>query len=169
MADKRAEFRDAMALLSLGTFATGGLLLLQSGADPSALGDTVKGVIDQFLGNELALEEGATTQDAFSAIKERVIELFVSGGWALSGGIAFLWSRIRILGLTILAAASGRGSITQVPVDWADTVGPIGHAGMLLLMISTVAATAGLLTIFSRGKRAPEPVQLLQTVGNRRV
>ncbi|MEO1659156.1 MAG: hypothetical protein AAFR65_15710 [Pseudomonadota bacterium] len=169
MADKRAEFRDAMALFSLGTFVTGGLLLVSTGADPSYLGETVERVMNNFLGSEFSLEEGADRQDLFTAIKDRVVQLFVSGGWALSSGLAFLWNRIRTLGLMILTAASGRGSIAQVPVDWADTVGPIGHAGMLLLMISTVSAALGLFTIFSRGRKAPQPIQILQSIGNRRV
>ena len=143
-------------------------MLVSTGADPSGLGDAAAGIIDRFLVDTFDFDPKATTGDKISRIKDTVVDLFVSGGWALSSGLAFLWSRVRILGLTILAAASGKGSISPVAIDWADTVGPIGHAGMLLLMISAVASTAGLLTIFGPSKRKPRPIDLLKAVSTRR-
>ncbi|MEO1042426.1 MAG: hypothetical protein AAFX52_09050 [Pseudomonadota bacterium] len=155
-----------MTLTSTVTFLLGGAMLWFTGNDPGSLVDAAYTV----LRDNLQLGQDATWNDIVQTARDNLVELLIAGGATLSSGLAVLWSRIRVIGLSIITLVTGHGSTRTVDISWADNAGTIGSAGMLLWMLSSIAAAAGLMTIFSRGRKAPEPLQLLKTLrGTRQV
>lgn len=166
MVEKRGDIKDIMALTSVVSFIVGGAMLWVTGEDPGSVMQSGFEFSKEFVAANFE-DSGITNADnLFDVIKSNLLELAMTGGAALSGTLTFLWRRIRIMGLSLVAAISGHGSSTPVPVDWAENVSTIAHAGLLLWMISAVTAAFGVLTIFRKGRSAPKPVEVLQTVNS---
>ncbi len=168
MVEKRGDFKDIMALLSVSSFIIGGTMLWVTGEDPGSVIQSGFEYSQEFVAANFENSGITNADNLFETIKNNLLELALTGGAALSGTLTFLWRRIRIMGLSLIATISGHGSSTLVDLNWADSVSTVAHAGMLLWMISAVTAAFGVLAIFRKGRPSPKPVEVLRAVNNAR-